>query len=383
MNRLMHAPLPADSFDLDEMVTDLAGWLEIESPTYHPAGVNRMMDLACETLAPMRGRIERRSGRDGFGDLVTISVPGQEAKPGILVLAHLDTVHPVGSTAADLAVRQDGDRLYGPGAFDMKGGAYLVCTALLKLAALGERAPLPITVMFVPDEEVGSPTSREEIEHAGRQHRYVLVAEPADPHKLVTGRWAIQRFTMRTRGRPAHAGVPGSASCSAISEMAIQILRVEALEEPERKVTLRVGKVHAGMFVNVVSPLCEAEVLTVAPDAASVERVRDGMLGLTSTHPEITLEVEPGPIRPLFEPGEPTLALYTRARAIARSVGFDPGHHSVGGGSDANFTGALGIATLDGLGVCGGGFHTRSEFASIASLIPRARLLSGLFRSLT
>jgi glutamate carboxypeptidase len=377
------AALPETSFDLRSLVTEIGEWAEVESPTYHAAGVNRMMDLVGDALERLGATIERRSGQDGFGDLVKARFKGEVSEPGILVLAHVDTVHPVGTLAGPLAVREEGDRLYGPGACDMKGGVCLVRAAMAAIVDAGELTPLPVTIMLVPDEEVGSPTSRHEIEYEARQHRFVLVAEPSADGDLVTGRWAIQRFMLHTRGRPAHAGVPGAGGRSAIAEMAVQILNVEALAEPSRRTTVSVGKVHAGMFVNVVPAECNAEVLTVAVDPTGAAGIRERILGLESADPEVELEVVAGPVRPLSQPNGGTLSLYEHAREIARAMDFDPGHRSAGGGSDGNFTGALGIPTLDGLGVRGGGVHTLGEFAEVSSFVPRARLLSGLLRSLS
>ena len=230
--------------------------------------------------------------------------------------------------------------------------------------------PLPVTFMFVPDEEVGSPTSRELIEAEAARNRYVLVPEPAqDGADLITGRWAFQRFVVRARGRPAHAGATLASGRSAIREIAEQIVAIEELSDSERKVTFSVGVVGGGTFVNVVPTRCEAEVLVVTPDQAAFERARAAMDALEPRIAGVELEVEPGPVRPLFEPSAASLELYEHARSLAREIGFDPGHGSVGGGSDGNFTGSLGVPTLDGLGPEGAGFHTAGR--------ARAGLLAG------
>jgi glutamate carboxypeptidase len=373
------AALPAERFDLEEMVEGIVSWAGVESPSVDPAAVNRMMDVAGETVARLGARLERRPAGEGAADVLTCRVGASDASPGILVLSHLDTVHPAGS----FAIRREGDRLYGPGVYDMKAGAYCACYALRAIVEAGEATPLPVTFMFVPDEELGSPSSRVAIEAEARRQRYVLVPEPAqDAGNLITGRWAFQRFVLRARGRPAHAGATLARGRSAIREMAQQVLAVEGLSVPEEHVTLSVGVIHAGTWVNVVPSECVAEVLAVTPTAASFEEVRARMGALRATEPEVELTVDPGPVRPLWERGAGTMELYERARAIAREVGFDPGHGTVGGGSDGNFTGALAVPTLDGLGVRGDGFHTQSEYAEISSFVPRARLLSGLFRSL-
>ncbi len=204
-----------------------------------------------------------------------------------------------------------------------------------------------------------------------------------DGGNLITGRWACQRFTVRARGRPAHAGATLDSGRSAIREIAEQIIHIESISEPDSDVTLSVGVVHGGAFVNVVPTLCELEVLAVTADESEFERVRVAMASLVPYRDGVALEVDSGPVRPLFKPSAEGLALYQRARELAREIGFDPGHGSVGGGSDGNFTGALGIPTLDGLGACGEGFHTQDEYVLASSLVPRARLLAALFQTLS
>ena len=371
------------AFDADEILEGLRTWVVTESPSTSPEGVNRMMDLASEAMTGIGAAIERHAGEDSFGDTVIARVPGQTSEPGILVLGHLDTVHPVGTLDGPLPFRREGDNVYGPGIYDMKGGVYIAHYALRQIARAGNTTPLPVTFMFIPDEEVGSPTTRRLIEEEAARHRYVLVPEPAqDQGNLITGRWAFARFRLHARGRPAHAGATLAKGRSAIREMAQQILKIEGMSKPERNVTFSVGVVNGGTFVNVVPLECHAEVLAVAPTQDDLETVCKQMMALESIEEEVTFEVEPGPIRPLFEPTEEGLALYDVASGIAKEIGFDPGHGSVGGGSDGNFTGALGIPTLDGLGLCGDGFHTHDEHVYFSSLVPRTRLLAGLFQTL-
>jgi glutamate carboxypeptidase len=377
------AALPPTVFDLDEIVEGLRTWVEVESPTYDRAGVNRMMDLAAAASETMGAAVERRPGADGFGDTVVARFAGAQSAPGILVLAHLDTVHPVGTLGDALPFRREGDRLYGPGVYDMKGGTYCAVYALRQVLAADGVTPLPVTFLFVPDEEVGSPTSRGLIEAEARRHRYVLVPEPAqESGDLITGRWAFQRFVLRARGRRAHAGARLQNGRSAVREIAEQIIAVEGLSDPARDVTLSAGVVEGGTFVNVVPAECRAEVLAVTPTERAFAAIRERMLALRPSGPDVRLEVEAGPVRPLYEPTAAGLALYEHARACAREIGFDPGHGTVGGGSDGNFTGALGVPTLDGLGVCGDGFHTDTEHLALDSVVPRARLLSALLRTL-
>jgi len=375
--------LPADAFDLEEILAGLERWVGVSSPTMDPDGVNRMMDLAQEAMEGIGATAERHPGRDGFGDAVVARMPWGDGAPGILVLCHLDTVHAPGNFERDLTYRREGEKAFGPGILDMKGGTFLAYHALRLIVESGATTPLPVTFMFVPDEEVGTPTTRELIEAEAQRHRLVLVPEPAqEGADVITGRWAFLRFIVRAHGKPAHAGATLASGRSAIREIAEQIIEIEGMSEPERNVTLSAGIVSGGMFVNVVPTLCEAQVLAVTEQEEDFDRVRLRMASLEARNDGITLEVEAGPVRPLFTPSAESLELYERARSLARSIGFDPEAGIVGGGSDGNFTGALGVPTLDGLGPEGSGFHTAEEHVLIPSLIPRARLLSGLFRTL-
>ncbi|HEX3984686.1 MAG TPA: M20/M25/M40 family metallo-hydrolase, partial [Acidisoma sp.] len=171
--------LTALPFDSTDMLRRLKPWILCESPTHDAAAVNRMMDLAAWELAGSGATIERIPGRMGFGDCIRARLPHSQAgSPGILIMAHLDTVHPVG-TLADLPWREDGGRCYGPGIWDMKGGTFAALEALRGLAAAGLASPLPVTLLLTSDEEVGSPSTRDLIEAEARRHRYVLVPEPA------------------------------------------------------------------------------------------------------------------------------------------------------------------------------------------------------------
>lgn len=371
-----------DAFDAEEIAAGIAEWAAIESPSFDATAVNRMMDLAESTMAGLGAAVERIPGTDGYGDAVRARFGWGEG-PGILVLGHLDTVHLVGTLAESLAVRRDGDQLFGPGVLDMKGGMYLAVHAIGKVIASRGHLGLPVTFLFIPDEEIGSPSTRALIEAEARASRYVLVPEPGKPGKFVTGRHAFLRYKLHTHGRPAHAGFAKGVGRSAISVMAQLITQVEGFSDVEREMTYRVGVINGGNFVNVIPTECHAEVLCVAPSMAAFEEVQQRMRSLVSPDPEVRLEVEAGPVRPLFEMHEATHELFEVAQRVAREVGLELGAGQFGGGSDGNFTGALGIPTLDGLGVCGDGVHTKQEHLLVSSLVPRARLLAGLFEALS
>ncbi len=368
-------------FDQEAILAGLCHWVACESPTWDAAAVDRMMDIAARDLALLGARIERIPGRMGFGGCVRARFPhsAPEGAPGVLVLAHLDTVHPVG-TLQKLPIRREGGRCYGPAILDMKGGTYIAVEAIRQILRAGLATPLPITVLLTSDEEVGSPSTRDLIEAEAARHKVVLVPEPARPNGgVVTGRYAIARFNLRTTGRPSHAGSRLSEGRSAIREMCKQVIAIEGMTTED--CTFSVGVIHGGQWVNCVATHCDAEVLSMAKRQADLDAGVARMLALKSTNPDVTLEVTRGVTRPVWEADERVMALYRQARSIANRIGFDIEHQSSGGGSDGNFTGAMGIPTLDGLGVAGAGAHTLEEHIMVDSLVPRAKMFAGLLVS--
>jgi glutamate carboxypeptidase len=337
-----------------------------------------MTDLAAYDLAACGAEIERIPGRMGLGGSVRARFPHKNfGKPGILVSGHLDTVHPVGTIAKNPWRIEDG-RAYGPGIQDMKGGNFVTVEALRQLAIAGIETPLPVTVLFTPDEEIGTPSTRELIEMEARKNKVVLVPEPAGPNgEATTGRYAIARFNLKTIGRPSHAGARLAEGRSAIAAMARKILEIEEMTSED--CTFSVGVIHAGQWVNCVSSECTAEALSMAKRQEDLDAGVAKMLAHAGEANDVIVEVTRGVTRPVWEAGEGTMKLYGIAREIAKELGFEMAHRSSGGGSDGNFTGALGIATLDSLGVRGKGAHTLEEHIEIASLTERAQLMAELF----
>src|SRR3954467_3227787 len=322
-------------FDADAMLAGLRPWIECESPTYDAAAVNRMMDLAARDLALMGARIERIPGRMGFGDCVRARFPHpREDEPGVLVMGHMDTVHPVGTLAA-LPFRRDRERCYGPAICDMKGGNYIALEAIRQLARAGIETPLPVTVLFTPDEEVGTPSTRDVVDAEAARHRFVLVPEPAPSEPgVVPGRYAIARFNLETVGRPSHAGARLAEGRSAIRIMADMIPQIESMTTPD--CTFSVGVVHGGQWVNCVSSSCTGESLTMAKRQADLDGGVDRMLALTKGDDETGhFVVTRGVTRPVWEPNAKTMALYETAKRMAKQLGIDLKHESAGGGSDA------------------------------------------------
>jgi glutamate carboxypeptidase len=370
--------LPIDS---DAMLDGLRPWVECESPTWEAATVNRVMDIASRDLVIAGARIERIAGRMGFGDCVRATFPhATPNEPGVLVMGHLDTVHPVG-TLEKLPWRREAGRCWGPGILDMKGGNYIALEAIRQLARAGQTTPLPITYLLTSDEEVGSPSTRDLIEAEASRHRYVLVPEPARPDGgVVTGRYAIARFNLEATGRPSHAGARLAEGRSAIKEMARKIVEIEDMTTED--CTFSVGVIHGGQWVNCVSTSCTGEALSMAKRQDDLDRGVARMLALSASSNDVQFKVTRGVTRPVWEPDGRTMALYEKANIIARSLGFAIPPQSSGGGSDGNFTGAMGIATLDGLGVAGAGAHTLDEHIVVDSMARRTRLLAGLLAAL-
>ena len=220
------------------------------------------------------------------------------------------------------------------------------------------------------------------IEAEARGHKYVLVTEPCKNGVVVTGRFSFQRFWLKVDGRPAHAGANNRQGRSAIRAMARLVEKVESMTDFARGMTYSVGRIHGGTFVNVMPIECRAEILTVAPTMVLYHEIGERLQALEGDHDGIRVTLERGPVRPLWEANRGTLALFERARRLAGEIGFALNHDSFGGGSDGNFTGALGIATLDGLGVDGAGAHTFEEHLLVSSLVPRCRLFAELLATL-
>jgi glutamate carboxypeptidase len=369
-------------FDADTMLAGLRPWVECESPTFDTAAVNRMMDLVAHDLAILGAAIERIPGRLGFGDSIRARIPHpRQGEPGILISGHFDTVHPIG-ILEKLPFRREGNRAWGPGIQDMKGGNYAALEATRQILRAGFETPLPVTFLFTPDEEVGTPSTRELIEQEALRSRYVLVPEPARPDGgAVIGRYAIARFNLRTRGRPSHAGWQLSEGRSAIAEMARRVLQIEKMTTED--CTFSVGVIHAGRWVNCVSSECVAEALSMAKRQEDLDRGVASLLGLADDKGDIAFDVTRGVTRPVWEPDDGTMALYRMAREIMAEMGaheLEAG--SAGGGSDGNFTGALGIPTLDSIGVRGEGLHTLNEHIYVDSLPERARLIAAMMMRL-
>ncbi len=379
------SPMQAGArIDTSELLAGIRQWVEIETPSTDPAAVTALVGLVASQFTEIGLRVERVPGRDGRGDHLIARSPWGGDAPGILVLGHLDTVWPLG-TLARRPVRIEGDKAFGPGTYDMKAGDYVGFAAYRHLVRQGKSTLLPVTFLFVSDEEVGSPTSRALIEDAARNSRYVLVMEPGRPAgAVVTSRKAIAKFVVKVKGVAAHAGVAHDQGRSAVVELAKQILALESLTDYARGITVSVGVVSGGTkgFANVVPDHAEAHVDCRAADAAGMEETVRAILSLEPHGRDVALSITGGVTRPAFERTAGVAGLYAHARAVARELGQELPEVATGGGSDGNFTAALGIPTLDGLGAVGAGAHAEHEHILLSSLEPRVALVARLLETL-
>ncbi|MDH2402529.1 M20 family metallopeptidase [Bradyrhizobium sp. SSUT18] len=376
------APMASSNwFDSQTILDGIRRWVEVETPTEAPEQVNKLISVVAAQFRDLPVTLERVAGVDGCGDhLVARSTWGQD-RPGILVLSHLDTVHPMGFIAR-LPFKIEGDSAFGPGIYDMKGGAYIAHHAFRALCATADRSPLGITHLFTSDEEIGSPTSRALIEMEGRKAKYVLVTEPArDGGKIVTGRKGVGRFEVFIKGVPAHAGTRPQDGRSAIRELANVILALEAMNDLARGVTVNVGVVRGGTRPNVTPEEAHGEIDLRVLSLKDADELVGKILALTSKTDGVTVKVTGGLNRPPYEKSDAGASLYEHAKTLATEIGFELVDTHTGGGSDGNFTAAH-AATLDGLGVDGKGAHTHYEQLYVSSLEPRARLLHRLYQTL-
>lgn len=369
-------------FDGETLLAGIRAWVEHETPTDAPEQVSGLMEKVAAEAQGFGARAERIPGRDGFGDHLIVRSPwGDPKERGILVMSHLDTVHPMGSLAR-MPFRIEGGAAFGPGIYDMKGGAYLAFAALRALIEEGRNVALPVTHLFTSDEEVGSPTSQALIRELASQAKYVLVTEPArEGGKIVTARKGAARFEVHVKGRPAHSGSRHQDGRSAVEELARQILVLHGFTDYARGVTVNVGKISGGTRANVVAEEAHALVDMRVPNPAIAEEMVAKVMGLTPVGPDVTITVTGGLNRPPYEKLPGIAALFEHAKGLAAEIGFDLQDLKTGGGSDGNFTADL-APTLDGLGVDGKGGHTDYEQLYVASLVPRARLLRRLLETL-
>jgi glutamate carboxypeptidase len=373
--------------DLPNMMRLLGEAVEIESPTYSPLDIDRMARFFAREFRCHHGKVSLLENSTSGPALVAEFWGGKgksetsRPKKPILLIGHHDTVWPKG-TLARMPFRVERGRAYGPGVLDMKSGIVLVVAAVRALHELGVEPSSPVRLFLNPEEEAGSEMFRREIEREAKGSRAVLVLEPAaQGGALKTARKGVGEFRLTVEGRSAHAGINPAAGVNAIGELARQILRIEKLAEPRRGLTLNVGVIEGGTRTNVVPEIARARVDVRIPRSSDQARIEQKIYGLRAVHPEARLKIEGGINRP---PMERAMAadLFAKAKDLAARLGFEVTDAATGGGSDGNFSAALGIPTLDGLGGVGDGAHALHEHVIIRELPRRAALLAALLATL-
>jgi glutamate carboxypeptidase len=373
MDRLRHY------FDTqtDDMVAALRRLVEIESPSRDKAAVDALGAVMAQEAQAL-GATVTLDKQSEYGDHVIARWDGMADKQQLLILCHMDTVWALG-TLAERPARIENGRFYGPGGYDMKGGVVIALTALRGLRALGQWPARPITALFTSDEEIGSRTSRALIEAEARRSELALVLEPATAAgALKTSRKGTGGFVVTATGVAAHAGAAHDEGVNAIEELAHQILAIQAMTDYEKGTTVNVGRVQGGQRTNVVPDRATAwvDLRIAAPQEG--QRMLKRLTGLKAHLPGATLEVRGRLSRPPMPRDELMVRTFERAATIAAGVGVSVTEGASGGASDGNFSAALGVPTLDGLGAKGDGAHALHEHVLISSLPERAALLAAL-----
>lgn len=365
-----------------EILNVIRQLVEEETPSDDKARLDAFADKLAQRYAAAGAQTEVIANRERgnhvravFADGAFVADP--TAKPA-LILCHFDTVWPVGSLATHPFRVDEQGWAYGPGIFDMQSSLVLAEYLLRGVQDLKLTLPRPVVILATSDEEVGSPTSRQLIEDEARRAAYVLVMESPLPGGVIkTTRKGSGNFHVRITGRAAHAGVEPEKGISAIQELAHQILRIHGLSNWDKGTTLNVGVVSGGTRPNVVAAEAEAIVDLRVWSQSELDRVSQAMFNLQPVLEDARIEVEGGENRPPLE-HHITRDLFRQAREIGRPFGLDLQEGGTGGGSDGNLTGALGIPTLDGLGVPGHGAHADHEHIEVDQIAGRAALLTGL-----
>ncbi len=375
-----------DAKTIFRSVTKKEGWIRDalrelvrqESPSEDPRAVNAAMTLTENWGKEQGARIRRHKQRE-FGDVLELRFgPARSKRKPVLLLGHLDTVWPIG-TLQKMPWREASGRYWGPGVLDMKAGVVMALTALSTLHELD--LARSVILLVNSDEEVGSPISRAITERLALESAAVMVLEPAQGLAYKTARKGVGHYNVEVTGIASHSGVDFERGHSAVLELAKLIQTISGFTNLARKMTVNCGVIAGGTRSNVVASQAHTEVdvrIAKASDAAYVEKL---FRGLKVSDPHCKLTVTGGINRPPMERKAGTIALFKKARSLATELGFTLEEAATGGGSDGNFTAALGIPTLDGMGAVGEGAHAAHESVIIEHLVPRTALLAAMIAS--
>lgn len=367
-----------------ELLALTCALVETESPSGDKDGSTEVVSLiasAAGTISSVNS-VERITSEE-FGEhiLIRAFAAENEAAP-IVILGHTDTVHPRGAVK-ERPWRTEGNRIFGPGIFDMKANLALALEALRACESTNAWPHSPVTILLTCDEESGSPSGRSVVEEEAKNARAVLVLEPpAAGGRVKTGRKGTGMFAVEVQGRAAHAGLDPEKGVSAVLELARQTIRLTNLNDPATGTTVTVTVVQGGTHSNVVPAAARAEVDMRFSSAAAGQRIESAILNLKPFDERAQVIISGGINRPPLERTEKVLELYAQAREIAGLLEFDLGEASVGGASDGNFVGAMGVPVLDGLGIEGDGAHAAHEHIIVENIPLRGALLAGLIASL-
>ncbi len=367
------------------MVSLLKYLVETESPSHDKAAVDNVGRIVAGECRRLGAEVEVVENPVTGNQVVARFLPSPDPHPGpppfrgreILLLHHMDTVYPLG-TLARMPFYEKDDKIFGPGVMDMKGGIVVTLTAL---AALKEAGQLnrPVTALFTSDEEIGSYTSRALIESLAKEATLVLVFESGLlDGSLKTWRKGMGVFTVKVKGRAAHAGGKHQDGRNAIEELAHQVITIQKMTDYAKGTTFNVGMIRGGTASNVVPDEAEAVVDFRVLVPEETERVYAAMQSLKPVTPDTSIEVSGELNRPPMPKDERMQATFARAQQIAASIGMQLKAGGSGGGSDGNFVAPLGIPLLDGLGACGEGLHSEREYILTNSLVERAKLAAEL-----
>jgi glutamate carboxypeptidase len=349
-----------------------------ESPSDDRLGVNSANAMVQDFARDLGGRAKHHKQND-FGDVLELHFgPQSSSQKPVLLLGHLDTVWPLG-TLKTMPWRDANGKYWGPGVLDMKAGVVMALAAISTLREL--KLARPTTLLLNSEEEVGSPVSRAITERLASKSEAVFVLEPAQGLAYKTSRKGVGLYNVQVTGIGAHSGVDFESGHSAVLELAKLVQTISNFTNLGRKLTVNCGVIAGGTRSNVVASQAYTEVdvrIAKASDAAHVEKL---FRSLKVSDPRCRLKITGGVNRPPMERKPGTIALFKKARKLASELGFELDEAATGGGSDGNFTAALGIPTLDGMGAVGDGAHAEHESVVIEHLVPRTALLAAMIAS--